>query len=253
MYQFGSVDRLAPGAALLPNAGPQNPTPFQDAGVTSGHKYSARIDAWLVDIRTGFQAGPLLVEALGMWTTGNGARNTQLGTMRSYQPLTTDTGYMADWGGQLLALGVDYLQALNEAGGAMAYPGNSIGYDKYGRISVSPRVTYSWTPTLTNGFGVIGHFTDRAVQEDATPVGGSLVPVFDCRKTSNACGNGTSQYVGTELFAQVDWKFAPGVTWSTAGGYMFMGPAANAVTNPSQGPRDAKDAYILTSRVRFTF
>jgi hypothetical protein len=251
MYQFGSIDRLAPGS--LPNAGPQNPTPFQDAGVTSGHKYSARIDAWLLDVRTGFQIGPLLLEAMYMYTTGNGPRNTQLGTTRSYQALTTDTGYMADWGGQMLALGVDYLQALGENSGAMSYPGVSIGYDKYGRQAISPRVTYSWTPTLTTGFGVVAHFTDRAVQEDATPTGGSLVPVFNCNKTANACGNGKSQYVGTELFAQVDWKFAPGVTWSNAGGYMSMGPAANAVTNPSQGPRDAKDAYILTSRVRFTF
>jgi hypothetical protein len=34
---------------------------------------------------------------------------------------------------------------------------------------------------------------------------------------------------------------------------MWTGPALDAVTNPTQGARDAKNVYILTSRVRFSF
>ena len=252
MYQFGSISRLAPAA--LPSAGPQNPTPFQDAGVVSGHKYNSRIDAWLVDLRAGYQIGPLLIEGLTMWSTGNTARNTQLGTTRSYQPLSTDTSYMADWGGQLWMLGADYAQALLSAGQSTPYPGVTIGYDKYGRITASVRATYAWTPTFTNYFGVLGHFTAEKMQADAAPVAGaSLVPVFNCNKTTNVCGNGESRYIGTELFGGLTWKFAPGVTWDNVGGFVFQGAAADAITNPATGPRDAASAYILTSRVRFTF
>src|SRR5262249_30914954 len=166
-YQFGSVSRVAPDAALIANGGAFNPTPFQDAGVISGRKYNARLDAWLLDVRSGFQIGPLLLEGMVMYTTGNGARNTTLNHDHTYQPLDTDTGYLADWGPQLTALGVDYLQAMNEGAGQVGYQGNYIGYDKYGRIAVSPRVTYAWTPLLSMYGGVIANFTATSVQRNA--------------------------------------------------------------------------------------
>ena len=57
-----------------------------------------------------------------MFTSGNTAQNTTLNKVPYFQPLTTDTGYLADWGTQLSSLGVDYLNAQMESGLAIAYP-----------------------------------------------------------------------------------------------------------------------------------
>ena len=51
-----------------------------------------------------------------------------------FQPLSTDTGYLADWGTQISSLGLDYFNA--ERRGAASYPGVTIGWDKYGRQQV---------------------------------------------------------------------------------------------------------------------
>jgi hypothetical protein len=56
--------------------------------------------------------------------------------------------------------------------------------------------------------------------------------------------------VGTELHLSGSWKFAPGLSWDNAFGIMFPGKAMDAMTPVN---RDAKEVYILTSRVRFTF
>jgi hypothetical protein len=254
LYQFGSIGRVAP--CFPASAGCASPLPdaFRDAGVLPGRKYNSTIDAWLIDIRAGFQLGPLLIEGLYLYTTGQGARNSTLGHTRYFQPLDTDTSYGGDWGGQLQMLGVDYLNALNESGVTIAYPGVAIGYDKYGRHMISPKVTYAWTPALSMMGGVALHLTDKAMPVDGTPGANGLIPVFNCQDRAHSrCLNGDSHYVGTELFAGITWRFGPGVAWDNAAGYMFMGKAFDALTNPATGPRDAKDAYIATSRIRFSF
>ena len=40
-----------------------------------------------------------------MFTSGNKARDTTLNNVYYFQPLSTDTGYLADWGTQLLVPG----------------------------------------------------------------------------------------------------------------------------------------------------
>jgi hypothetical protein len=244
LYQFGGRSQVAPSDGSLPAA-------FTDSGVIPGRKYNPKIDAWLIDIRGGFQLGPLLLEGLYMWTSGQHARNNTLNHIRYFQPLDTDTSYGGDWGGQLNMLGVDYLTALNEAGLSIAYPGVAIGYDKYGRHMISAKATYALTPTLSIMGGVAGHFTDKAMQVDGTPGANGLIPVFNCN--GGRCPNGDSHYVGTELFGLLTYRFSPGVSWDNAAGYMFVGKAFDALTNPTTGVRDAHDAYILTSRIRFSF
>ncbi len=234
LYQFGNRSVIAPST-------------FTDAGVAAGSKHTANIDAWLIDVRAGYQLGPLLLEAMAMYTTGNKARSTTLDSVRYFQPLDTDTSYGADFGPQLTALGVDYNNALLEAGLNIAYPGVAIGYDKYGRAQLGVRATYALTPALSMYGGVVGQWTAQPIQRFATPVAGAgLTPVF------NGQSGGTRSYVGTEPFVGVTWRFAPGIAWDSAGGYIFAGSALDAVTNPS-GPRDARDAYIVTTRVRFSF
>jgi hypothetical protein len=237
LYQFGSRPTIGQAA-------------FAPAGVIAGRRYYADISAWLLDLRAGFQLGPLLIEGLGMYTTGNSARNTTLNNVHYFQPLTTDTGYLADWGTQLTSLGIDYLNAWNEAGGRIAYPGVSIGWDKYGRAQVGVKATYAITPALSVMAGANAHWTAEKVDRNSTAVAGAgLLPVWN----QGSVGRDRSRFVGTEFMALVSWRFADGLVWDNAAGYMFAGPALDAVTDPLAGGRNTNNPFIATSRVRFTF
>jgi hypothetical protein len=237
LYQFGNRGVIGPTNAA-----------FQSAGVVAGRKYYANIDAWLVDLRGGFQLGPLLLEGLGVYSTGNKIRSTTLNSIGYFQPLTTDTSYLADWGTQLTSLGIDYLNAFNEAGTRMAYPGATIGWDKYGRGQVGFKATYAFTPALSLMAGVNGHWTAEAVDRNSTAVAGAgLQPSFTGGPRDN------SNFVGTEFMTVVTWRFADGLAWDNSFGYMIPGKALDAVTDPAQGPRNTNTPWMITSRVRFTF
>ncbi len=236
MYQFGNKAVVAPAA-------------FVTSGSVTGRKYYPDLNALLVDVRGGFQLGPLLLEALAAYSTGNTARNNTLGTVRYYQPLTTDTGYQADWGSSMTALGIDYLNAWNEAAGRIAYPGNQIGWDKYGRIQFGAKATYAITPALSVMGGANVHWSAEKMDRNGTTVAGAgITPVW----TGPAPRDG-KRYVGTELMALITWRFAPGLVWDNQFGYMFMGPALDGVTDPTFGGRNTNEPFMLTSRVRFTF
>jgi hypothetical protein len=242
LYQFGNRDVVVPTAL----AGP--------SGKAAGSIARADISAWLFDIRGGFQIGPLLLEASYMFSSGNKATDTTLNNVYYFQPLTTDTSYMADWGSQLSALGLDYLNAQMESALAIAYPGVSIGWDKYGRQQFGAKATYFLTPSLSGNFGVNVHLTHRNIDTDGftqNSVGGvpgaGLLPAF-----ATGRAEGDTNYMGTELFSVVTWRFAPGLSWDNGAGYMFAGTGMDALTLAT-GPRQAKDVFIYTSRVRFTF
>jgi len=208
------------------------------------------MDAWLVDVRAGFQLGPLLLEALAAYSTGNGVRNNTLGNVRYFQPLDLDTGYQADWGSSLTALGIDYLNAWNEAAGRIAYPGNQIGWDKYGRLQFGAKATYAITPDLSVMGGANVHWSAEKIDRNGSVVtaGQGITPQF-----INPQPRESKRYIGTELMALLTWRFAPGLAWDNQFGYMFMGPALDGVTDPAAGGRNTKDPFMLTSRVRFTF
>ncbi len=114
MYQFGHRDVVVPGTAgggcSVSNS---SNCLANSAGLAPGSIAKADISAWLFDVRGGFQIGPLLIEGMYMFSSGNKARDTTLNNVHYFQPLTTDTGYLADWGTQLSALGLDYLNAQN--------------------------------------------------------------------------------------------------------------------------------------------
>jgi hypothetical protein len=240
MYQFGNRNAFAPAA-------------FAPSGAITGKKYNPDINAWFVDVRGGFQLGPLLLEALAMYTTGNSSRNNALGsgthsgTIRYYQPLTTDTGYLTDWGTNLTSLGVDYLNAWNEAGTRVPYPGVSIGYDKYGRMQFGFKATYAITPALSVSGLVDGVWTAEKVDRNSIPqVGNGILPNFTGPQRE-------ARYLGTELNALISWRFADGLSWDNQVGYLIPGKALDVQTDPTLGPRNTKDPYMLTSRVRFSF
>ena len=239
LYQFGNRAVIAPAA-------------FAVSGAVPGRKYYADIDAWLVDLRAGFQLGPLLLEGLVVYTTGNSARNNTLGTVRYFQPLDTDVSYLADWGTQLTSLGLDYTNAMLESSSRVAMPGLAIGWDKYGRGQLGAKATYAITPVLSAMVGANGHWTAEAVDRRSLAVAGAgLQPTFVGPQS-------TSRFVGTEFMAGVFWRFADGLSWDNAAGYMIAGPALDAITDSSvpSAPgydRKAKDIFMYTSRLRFTF
>jgi hypothetical protein len=235
-YQFGSRDVFAPAN-------------FAASGAVPGRKYNADLDAWLIDLRAGFQLGPLLLEGLAVYSTGNTARNNTLGRVRYFQPLDTDTSYLADWGTQLTSLGQDYLNAMNEAGARVQYSGVAIGWDKYGRIQLGAKATYALTPALRVMAGVNGHGTAEKVDRNGTALAGAgILPVF-----AGPTPRSNSRYLGTEFMSQISWNFAPGLQWNNAVSYMIMGPAMDAITDPAAGPRNAIDSFIYTSRVILSF
>ena len=244
LYQFGNRGVITPGVSAL------CPAPcFAPSGAAAGQKRYAKLDAWLFDLREGFQLGPLLIEALQVYSTGNSARNNTLGTVRYFQPLDTDTSYLADWGTQISSLGLDYSNSPGSAAVRVGYPGNVIGWDKYGRGQLGLKATYAITPDLSIMAGANGHWTAEAVDRNATPVAGAgLVPVFADPRPRDS-----SHYVGTEFMTLLSYRFAPGLVWDNAAGYMIAGPALDAITDPAAGARNAKDIFIYTSRIRFTF
>jgi hypothetical protein len=209
----------------------------------------ADLSAWFADIRAGFQVGPLTISAMGMYTTGNKAGDNLTSKIRYYQPLNTDTSYAADWGTQIYSLGIDYFNILQFGG---TNPGVAIGYDRYGRIQVGAKVAYAVTPALTIGAAVTPNWTAQKVDTSSTLSAAGLTP---------GDGSGDERYLGTELNLSATYRFAPGVTFDLAGGYLFAGDALKFVSThgsanvPFGGTSssDPDDVKIVTARVRFAF
>src|SRR5499433_4267440 len=150
LYQFGSQTKWNPGGVA-------------SAYGTAGTKQTAEISAWLGDIRASYQLGSVLLSAMTMWTTGQDAKSNPYKSIKYFNPLDTDTGYLADWGTQIVSLGVDYYQTLY--GGIP--PAGSIGWDKYGRVTASAKASYAWTPALTVGAVVTPNWTWNKVDTDS--------------------------------------------------------------------------------------
>jgi hypothetical protein len=254
-YQFGTQAKWNQGG-------------IASAYGTAGTRQSADISAWLGDIRGSYQLGPLLLSAMTMWTTGNDAKsNPYRGKIHYYQPLDTDTSYMTDWGTQIMSLGVDYYQILAPG---VANPGTAIGWDKYGRVTAGVKASYAITPALTVGAGITPNWTWNKVDTDAFLVtGGGLQPSFVCRKTGNSCRpEGESNYLGTEYNVSLTYRFAPGLVFDWAIGYMqadsamshrytgtdYIGGACGVnCIGPQRKDIGVEPIAISTARVRLSF
>jgi hypothetical protein len=258
LYQFGTQAKWIQDFAGVAACGAACSNPYG----TVGTRASADISAWLGDLRASFQLGPLLLSAMTMWTTGQDAKSNPYRSIKYYQPLDTDTSYMADWGTQIMSLGVDYYQIINVPANN---PGTAIGWDKYGRVSAGAKASYAITPALTVGAGITPNWTWSKVDTDAFVVaGGGLQPNFVCRNTLINCRpQGESNYLGTEFNVALTYRFAPGLTFDWAIGYMEVGNAMSHRYIPSQYNAGAgfpvakdigvSDIVISTARVRFAF
>jgi hypothetical protein len=246
MYQFGHRDAVV------------NAT-YATAAHPAGSIQEADISAWLVDVRAGFNVGPLSLGVMGMLTTGNRAKTNPFKDINFYQPLDTDTSYAADWGTQIFSLGIDYFNILytNVAG---LNPGVAIGYDKYGRMGGGAKIAYAVTPSFTAGVGGAAFWTFRKVDIDST-----LSPTAGLTPLAGTSAKGDEQFLGTEVNVSATYRFAPGLAFDVAGGYLFSGDAlGHAVTTgccngalggtTGRGGKDGVDNVIIgTARVRYSF
>jgi hypothetical protein len=234
-YQFGRADTQG----------------FDNTG--TARRIEGDIHAWLVDIIASYQLGPLLLEARGMYSTGNKARDNLSKNINYYQPLDTDGNYWAGGWTQFWASAVDYFNQ------GWTTTGNYVGYDRYGRVGFAGRATYSITPALSL-YGVVhALFTAQAVDTDTTSQLASAAGAGTAARLNlaNAPGQfqGDSSYVGTEGNLGMTWRFAPNTAFDLVGGYLFAGDALNAteVTPGGFVRKEAKDAYTLVGRIRLSF
>ena len=200
------------------------------------------INALLIDVQGGWQLGPLLLEARGVYTTGNeGSDDLRTSDRNYYQSLDLDTGYWAGWS-NIQALGVDYF---NGGGGTLAGMSSHIGYDRYGRMGFGVRATYSLTPKLAF-YGVVSPtWTDEKVDTDTTSTtAGRGAPAA-------ATNGGDSRYIGTEFDLGTTYRFAPNTVFDLVGAYLFAGSALD--TLDASGSRDAENGWTVAARVRMSF
>jgi hypothetical protein len=213
------------------------------------------MSAWFVDVRGGWQAGPLLLEGAVIYTTGNKAtedvRNPST-TVNFYQPISTDTSYYTGWA-EVWALGIDYFNILY-AQAAGLNPGVAIGYDKYGLFRLGARASYALTPAFTLRAAVNANWTAEKVDTD-----GAITAAAGITPSATSPG-GNERYLGTEVNLGFTYRFAPGIAFDMVGSYMFAGDAlgAAAATNSNTGvvsttAKDPKDIQAITARVRYTF
>ena len=251
LYQFGHQEKWLLGGQSAPYG-------------AVGTKARADISAWLVDVRAGFNVGPLSLGGLVAWTSGDPAKSNPYRHIGYFTPLDTDTGYLADWGTQIMSLGIDYYQGSLSLGQNGLSEGVAIGYDKYGRIVTGAKASYALTPALTAGAGLTLTWTDKSVDTDGFLVAnGGIQPQFFCRNnpTQNCRPEGDSRFLGTEANVALTYRFAPGLALDVAGGWLFAGPAFGhryagttyATTGPQQMDQGIKDVLIGTARVRYQF
>jgi len=253
-YQFGSRDQVVP---------------FQ-TGMLNGNFNTLKLDAWFVDIRGGWQAGPLLLEVAGIYTTGNRASDRidlNASRIKYYQPISTDTSYYATWG-ELWALGLDYFNIVHNTAAGLN-PGVSIGYDKYGLMRFGTRASYALTPAFTVRAAFNANWTAHAVDTQTSTIT-TAAGVSPCTAVNFAAAvaaggqgacvpTGNASYLGSEINVGFQWRFVPNVALDVVGAHMWSGNALSSITatNPNTGvatsARNPKDADMVVARIRYSF
>jgi hypothetical protein len=238
-YQWGTKDSQA----------------FRSDGSTG--TVQADMSAWLLDVIASYQLGPLLLEARGVYTPGNKARDNLAKSIRYYQPLDGDGSYLTGWG-QIWTTGVDYFN-----GGFLPMT-RWVTYDRFGLATLAARATYSITPAFSV-YGIVSPmWTAEKVDTDTNVTAASTT-------ANNGAGNvprttlvggdraswveGESRYLGTEANLGLTWRFAPNTAFDLVGSYLFAGDALDTadVLNGVTVRRKANDGYQVAARVRLAF
>ena len=123
-----------------------------------------------LDLRGGWQTGPLLLEAVGIYTTGNSAKDRidlNRSRLKYYEPISTDGSFFATWSEMMGGGAVDYFNSFR-ANSASLRPTISIGFDKYGLIVGGLRASYAVTPVFTVRAGAHARWTAEEVDTAST-------------------------------------------------------------------------------------
>ncbi len=110
------------------------------------------------------------------------------------------------------------------------------------------KVAYAVTPAWTIGAAATAAWTAKEVDTDSTlSAAAGLTP--------SAGADGDERYLGTEVNLSTTYRFAPGIAFDLATGYLFAGDAlGHSSTGAFQtGANDPDNVFIATSRVRFSF
>ncbi len=208
------------------------------------------ISSWIIDLTGSFQLGPLLLEARGVYTPGNKARDNLAQSIRYYQPISMDGSYWAGWGA-INASGVDYFN-----GSLLTNMARFIGYDRYGRAGFAVRATYSVTPALALYLIASPTWTAEKVDTDTGAQPGlGTGSISRTTLDDQSWVKGDSRYIGTEGVVGLTWRFAPNTAFDLEGSRLFAGAALGSaeVLNGVHTRRDPHDAYQLAARVRLAF
>ncbi len=227
-------------------------------GSSSFSKEQQDISAWLIDVRGGWRSGPLELEGMFTYTTGNSAKDNvgdicttsgvsgcrSLSDVNFYQAIDTYSGWGAGWGA-ITAIMHDYLSTIYYNAGGLN-PNTAIGYDKYGRIQLAVRAFYSVTPTFKLRGVLTPIWTAEEVDTNGTAAGSTGITPSSARK-------GKDDFLGTEVDFGFDWNFAPNISLYWIYGHLFAGDAwahANVSGGSSNNP---KDVDIMSAVVRYSF
>ena len=238
-----------------------DPTVFYQLGNREILTSNQQLDAWFVDIRGGWQAGPLLLELAGIYTTGNDKTDrieTGASRVKFYQPLSTDSSYYATWA-EIWALGIDYFNHVHNGQGGLQ-TGASIGYDKYGLIRFGARSSYALTPAFTVRAAATANWTEEetgGTKEVITIAAGRTINNAAVSRAQMNAHDGSS-YLGTEINLGFQWRFVPNVALDAVYSYMWSGNAmaAHTATGSAGGASNARnpqDVQAITARVRYTW
>jgi hypothetical protein len=214
----------------------------------------ADMSAWFVDMIASYQLGPLLLEARGVYTTGNKARDNLAKSIRYYQPLDADGSYFTGWS-QIWTTGVDYFN-----GGFLPMT-RWITYDRFGLATLAARATYSVTPAFSV-YGIVAPMwtaekvdTDTSVTSASTTANAGAGNVPRTTVSDKSWVEGESRYLGTEANLGITWRFAPNTAFDLVGSYLFAGDALDTaeVLNGVHTRRKANDGYQVAARIRLAF
>ena len=216
------------------------------AGGFVTRKVEADMSAWLVDLQGGLGLGPLLLEARAIYSTGNEARDNLSRSVRYFEVLDADTSYYTGWAHIVAKSVIDDWNAGAQNGGLVT----NIGYDRYGRVQLGVKATYSFTPQLSLAGIVNPTWTAEEVDTDTGTTGFTRTIVSD-----RSFVTGDSRYLGTDVDLWFTWRFAPNTVFDLVGAYLFAGRALDTteLLNGVPQKREAQDAYLVAARVRFSF
>ena len=280
-YQFGSREIMP---TVLSGKSTKSCGPAGGGGLAAGggaaiggvvgtqRCYSQDIDAWLLDLRAGWQNGPLTLEGLFAYISGNSA-NQDLRSGRAihyYQAIDVNAVYAYEWGA-ITAITLDYLALLNYSNSGIQLS-DGPGYDKYGEIRLGARAKYNVTPDFLLRGVIMALMTAEDVDTHGISNGscpGS--PTFNGAAQSGICttgllptrvgpqSKGKDNYLGTEFNLGFEWHFAPNIALLWLYGHLFSGNALNnadshgAANTAGSIVHSARDVDVTTAVVRYTF